>query len=150
MSNKKLTSDEVVMRMISLSEQKYNCSQILMALFLENEQKENPELMRAMAGLGDGCGFFQETCGIMTGAASVLGLYAGKGTDNEEESDHLLPMLEAFGEWFQKETSEKFQGTRCKEIVGDLVGTDQGKQICGGLIFQSYTKLNDILSDYSY
>ena len=150
MSDKKMTQDEVVTRMISLAGQKYNCSQILMALFLENEQKENPDLMRAMAGLGDGCGFFHETCGIMTGAASVLGFYAGKGADNEKESKHLLPMLEAFGEWFREETAEKYQGTRCREIVGDLVGTDQGKQICGGLIFQSYTKLNEILTDYNY
>ena len=86
----------------------------------------------------------------MTGAAGVLGLYVGKGAADEEESEHLLPMLEAFGEWFRRETGQRYQGTRCKEIVGDLVGTDEGKQICGGLIFQSYTKLNEILTEYSY
>ena len=64
--------------MIDLAEKKYNCSQIIMDLFLEQEQKENPGLMRAMSGLGDGCGFFHETCGVMTGAASVFGLYANR------------------------------------------------------------------------
>jgi len=141
------TPDEIVGRMIDLAEKKYNCSQITMALFLEQEQKENPDLMRAMSGLGDGCGFFHETCGIMTGAASVFGLYAGKGADNEEESDHLLPMLEEFGDWFCRETTEKYKGTRCKEIVGDQVGTLEGKQTCGALIFKAYNQINAILSN---
>ncbi len=142
------TPDEIVARMIELSEKQYNCSQILMALFLEHEQKENPDLMRAMSGLGDGCGFFKETCGIMTGGASVLALYAGKGSDHETESDHLLPMLEDFGDWFRQETAKNFNGTRCKDIAGDLVGTPEVKQICGGLIFQAYTRINEILVSY--
>ena len=62
----------MVSRMIELAENKYNCSQIMMILALEQEDRENPGLVRAMSGLGDGCGFFQETCGIMTGAASIL------------------------------------------------------------------------------
>ena len=147
MSTKKRTPDEVVGRMIDLAEKKYNCSQIMMGLFLEQEQKENPDLLRAMSGLGDGCGFFHETCGIMTAAASVFGLYAGKGVDSEEESDHLLPMLEEFGDWFRRETVEKYKGTRCKEIVGDQVGTPEGKQICGTLIFEAYNQINAILSN---
>lgn len=142
------TPDEIVARMIELSEKQYNCSQILMSLFLEQDQKQNPDLMRAMSGLGDGCGFFQETCGIMTGGAGILALYAGKGSDQESESDHLLPMLEELGDWFRYETQKNFKGTRCKDIAGDLVGTPEVKQICGGLIFQTYNKINEILGSY--
>jgi len=148
MTPKTRTPDEIVTRMIDLSEKQYNCSQILMALFLEQEQKENPDLMRAMSGLGDGCGFFMETCGIMTGGASVLALYAGKGNGQESESDHLLPMLQELGDWFRQETTQKFKGTRCKDIAGDLVGTPEVKQICGGLIFQTYNKINELLDSY--
>ena len=43
-------------------------------------------MVRAMSGLGDGCGFFKETCGIMTAAAARLSWYAGKGSDEEIES----------------------------------------------------------------
>jgi C_GCAxxG_C_C family probable redox protein len=143
------TPDEVVTRMIGLAEKRYNCSQILMALFLEQEKKENPDLLRAMAGLGDGCGFFNETCGIMTGGASVLAFYRGKGSDNEIESDHLLPMLEDLGDWFRGKTKKKFNGTRCRDIAGDLVGTPEVKQICGGLIFETYNKINEILTAYA-
>ncbi len=140
------TTDEIVMQMIDLAEKKYNCSQILMILALQREGKENPDLVRAMSGLGDGCGFFQETCGIMTGAASLLSWYAGKGADGEEESETLLPMLQDLGEWFQQEIGAKNNGTRCKDIVGDLVGTPDGKQICGGIILQTYNKVDEILT----
>ena len=146
---KQLTADEIVIQMTELAEKKYNCSQILIILTLQQEGKGNPGLVRAMSGLGDGCGFFQETCGIMTGAASLLGWYAGKGTDGEEESEKLLPMLQDLGDWFQQEIGAKYSGTRCRDIAGDLVGTPECKQICGGIIFQTYIKVNEILVSHN-
>jgi hypothetical protein len=145
MTAQQKSADEIVSRMIQLAENKYNCSQIMMILALEQDGKANPDLVRAMSGLGDGCGFFKETCGIMTGAASILAWYAGKGADDERESDKLLLMLEELGDWFQQDIGAKYAGTRCYEIVGDLVGTDDGKQICGSIIFQTFGKVNEIL-----
>ena len=144
------TSDEIVNRMMQLAEKGYNCSQILMILALEQEGKELPDLVRAMSGLGDGCGFFKETCGIMTGAVSILSWYAGKGSDTEKESDKLLPMLQDFGDWFRQEIGEKYNGTRCQDIAGDLVGTPEVKQICGAIVFQSFGKVNEILASYEF
>jgi len=145
MTAQQKSADEIVTRMIRLAENKYNCSQIMMVLALEQEGRENPELVRAMSGLGDGCGFFRETCGVMTGAASILARYAGKGHDDEKESERLLPMLEDLGDWFQQTIASKYAGTRCNQIVGDLVGTENGKQICGSIIFQTFGKVNAIL-----
>ncbi len=150
MATQQKSADEMVNRMIQLAENKYNCSQIMMILALELENKENPDLVRAMSGLGDGCGFFKETCGIMTGAASILAWHAGKGADDEEESEKLLPMLEDLGDWFRQEIAAKYTGTRCNEIVGDLVGTPDGKQICGSIIFQTFGKVNAILANYDF
>jgi hypothetical protein len=150
MTAQQKSADEIVNRMIQLAENNYNCSQIMMFLALEQEGRENPELVRAMSGLGDGCGFFQETCGIMTGAASILAWHAGKGSDNERESEKLLPMLEELGDWFQQDIGAKYAGTRCHEIVGDLVGTDDGKQICGSIIFQTFGKVNEILASNEF
>ena len=147
---KKRSSDEIINRMITLAESKYNCSQIMMILSLEQENIENPGLVRAMSGLGDGCGFFNETCGVMTSAASVLAWYAAKGSDNEAESEKFLSMLQDLGEWFRQKTTSKFKGTSCKDIVGDLVGTPAGKQICGALIFETYIKMNEILTSYGF
>lgn len=146
----KRSKDEIIQRMIQLADNKYNCSQIMMALALEQEGHENPGLVRAMSGLGDGCGFFNETCGVLTSAASILAWYGGKGTDSEAESNALLPMLQDLGEWFRQKTASKFKGTSCRDIVGDQVGTPAGKQICGLLIFETYNKINEILSAYGF
>jgi hypothetical protein len=116
----------------------------------KSEGKENADLVRAMSGLGDGCGFFKETCGIMTGAACLISWYAGKGSDGEVESEKLLPMLQDLGDWFQAQIGDKYRGTRCEDIVGDLVGTPEGKQICGGVLFQTFEKVNEILAAYDF
>ena len=142
----KKSTEEIINQMIELADKKYNCSQILMILALDQEGKENADLVRAMSGLGDGCGFFKETCGIMTGAACLISWYAGKGSDDERESEKLLPMLQDLGDWFQAQFGDKYKGTRCEDIVGDLVGTTEGKQICGGVLFQTFEKVNEILA----
>ena len=97
------TSDATVKRMVELAENNFNCSQIVMALALEREGKNDPDLIRAVGGLGDGCGFLNETCGILTGSACMLSWYAGKGYGDEEVSGKLLPMLQDLGDWFEKE-----------------------------------------------
>ncbi len=54
MSTKKRTPDEVVGHMIDLAEKKYNCSQIIMGLFLEQEQKGEfsyPAIIQTIDGL---------------------------------------------------------------------------------------------------
>ncbi len=144
------TQDEIVIRMIELSEKNYNCSQILMVLALEESEKNNPDLVRGVSGLADGCGFFNETCGAMTSGAAIIALHAARGADDETDSEHLLPMLQEFGDWFQKEMGEKYNGTRCKDIAGDLVGTPEVKQICAGVVFETNNKVNEILKSYNF
>lgn len=141
---------DIIQRMIQLADSKYNCSQILMILALSQAGEDKADLVRAMAGLGNGCGFFYETCGIMTGAASVLAWYGGKGSVDETESEKLPFMLQDLGDWFRQQTAVNDKGTRCKDIVGDAVGTDTGKLICGGLILNTHTKVNEILEHYGF
>lgn len=144
------SQDDIVLRMIELSEESYNCSQILMIMALEEKGTPNPDLVRSISGLADGCGFFNETCGALTSAAGIIALHAAKGGDGETESKDLLPMLQELNDWFQEEIAGKFQGSRCKDIAGDLVGTPEVKQICGGVVFQTYNQVNSILESYGY
>ncbi len=136
--------------MVQLSVRNYNCSQIMTLLALEQAGYENTDLVRAMAGLGDGCGFFNETCGVMTSAACLLAWYGGNEFENETESDMLLPMLQDLGEWFQQKTANKCKSTLCKDIVGDQIGTPAGKKLCGTLIFETHNKVNEILTSYGF
>ncbi|MBF0205168.1 MAG: C_GCAxxG_C_C family protein, partial [Desulfamplus sp.] len=73
----------------------------MMILALEQAGHDNIDLVRAISGLGDGCGFFNETCGVMTSAASLLAWYGGKGSDTESESNSLLSMLQELSDWFR-------------------------------------------------
>jgi len=141
---------DIINRMIALADNHYNCSQIMLILAMDRAGQKNPDMVRAMAGLGDGCGFFKETCGIMTSASCILGWYGAKGSDREVESSHFLPMLQEMGDWFEQKILAEFKGTRCKDIVGDQAGTESGKIICGGLIYQTYEKLDDILTSYGF
>ncbi|MBI5845442.1 MAG: C_GCAxxG_C_C family protein [Deltaproteobacteria bacterium] len=145
-----LTETDILERMMYMADNGYNCSQILMDLTLKQLGRNNPDLVRAMSGLGDGCGFFQETCGVMTSAACVISLFAGKGADDENEERYLLPMLQDLNDWFQEEIGAKYKGTRCRDIVGDLVGTPSGKQICGGVVLMAWAKVNELLQSYGY
>lgn len=70
-------SDEIA-RMGQLHLQGFHCSQIMLILGLERQGKTNPDLVRAMTGLAGGLGFGGKNCGALTGAACLLGLYAGR------------------------------------------------------------------------
>jgi C_GCAxxG_C_C family probable redox protein len=144
------TEHEVATSMLELAEKNYNCSQIMMAVALEEAGRNNTDLVRSMSGLADGCGFFNETCGAMTGGAAIIAIHAARGDDSETESEHLLPMLQELGDWFQEKIGGKYQGTRCKDVAGDLVGTLEAKQICGGVVFDTYNKVNEILKSYGF
>ncbi|MFT5702592.1 MAG: hypothetical protein ACI8ZB_005515 [Desulforhopalus sp.] len=146
----KRSNHEVKKRMLQLSAMNYNCSQIMTLLALEQAGYDNTDLVRAMSGLGDGCGFLNETCGVMTSAACLLAWYGGNKSGNETESDLVPPMLQDLGEWFRQKTANKCKGTRCKDILGDQVGTPTGKKLCGALIFETHNKVNEILTSYGF
>jgi len=144
------SEEEIINRMVELADKNYNCGQIMLILAQDQENKKDSDLIRAMSGLADGCGFFKETCGIMTGGACLISWHSGKGDDSEEESENMLPMLQDYGEWFHKEIGQKFNGTTCQDIAGDLVGTHEGKALCGGIILQTFNKVNEILESYGF
>jgi len=142
--------EELVKRAIELAENDYNCSQILMKLALDKEGKENPDLIRSMYGLGDGCGFMNETCGILAGTACLLSWYATEKTGSEIPSDAILPMLQELKDSFEEAIEGKYTSTRCKDIVGDLAGSPEKKFICGPLLLQTYGRTREILQSYGF
>ena len=106
-------------QLMALRKQGFFCAQILMIMGLELQGKSNPELVRAMNALAGGIGFTGELCGALTGGACLLGVYAGKGTPDEEDDPRLMFMLEDLVKWFKSEYGQAFGGIRCAEILGD-------------------------------
>lgn len=102
--------------MLALYEQGYDCAQILMRMVLDAEGKENPDMIRALAGLNGGIGGSAGTCGCMTGGACLLAYYVGKGADDETAHKNYQDMMLKFTEWFKEYTAE-YGGVECYQIL---------------------------------
>jgi hypothetical protein len=139
--------DQTMLRMMELSYNGYYCSQILLILGLEAQGKSNPELVRAMGGLANGCGFAGGPCGTLAGAACLLSLYAGKGTDDEYQDEGLTYMLRDLGEWFTLTYGSRYGDTTCETIVGDRT---EMRQRCGAIVAETYAKVMELLTAGGY
>lgn len=140
--------DETRIRLLALGTKGYTCSQIVMIMVLEIRGETHPELVRAMSGLSYGCGNSRGNCGALTGGASVLGLYAGKGADNETGSEKLLTMTQELSDWFQERVAPH-GGIACQAIVGEA-SPEASRQTCGELVAETFEKVMEILQSNGY
>jgi C_GCAxxG_C_C family probable redox protein len=122
----------------------YCCSQILLLLALEAQELTNPPLVRAVGGLCMGIAGSGGACGILSGAACVLALYAGKGSD-EEKADEKLPLMYAeLTEWFEETVGKRYGGLTCTQILGEGPRRpDPG--VCGRILVDTQKKVSEIL-----
>ena len=143
--------DELALELFQLSAKGYCCSQMMLKMALDLEEKENPDLIRAVGGLCNGIGNSQKTCGVITGGIGILGLYAGKGEDQEYRKEEYNTMVEEYMEWFE----EEFESTECANLIGVTEffdpEHDTSYQVkCGEMIQEGYMKVMEILSDHGY
>jgi hypothetical protein len=136
--------DDTQIRMLQLGKKGYTCSQIILLLGLDVRGETNPDLVRAMAGLAYGCGSGRGNCGVLTGGCCLLGLYAGKGSDEETASERLSLMLQALTDWFVERTGCADDRISCDAIVGEA-GPAASRQKCGALAADTYAKAMEIL-----
>jgi C_GCAxxG_C_C family probable redox protein len=134
---------EEMIRMIQLAQQGFHCSQILLIMGLDAQGKENPDLVRAMAGLAGGLGFSGEVCGALSGGACLLGLYAGKGTADQEEDERLNLMINELVEWFSVQYGEPYGGIRCDNILEGDPGARTTR--CPGMVLGTYDQVKALL-----
>ncbi|MFI3271351.1 MAG: C-GCAxxG-C-C family protein [Pseudomonadota bacterium] len=132
---------------MELGGQGYCCSQILVLLAMRNAGLECAPLVRAMSGLCNGFGDCSGACGVLTGGLSVLGLYAGKGSiDQQADYTEQIPLLlESYRDWFTDVTSE-YGDITCEAIMDGNCGTVDPIK-CGGLLTAAHEKLIQILQD---
>ncbi len=135
-------------RITELLQQGFCCSQVLVLMGLEAQGKENPDLIRAMHGLCGGIGSAQETCGSLTGAACLLGLYAGRGQLTEAPNWQLGRMLDELADWFKEQVGQCYGGIRCADI---LAGDPANQPLrCPGIVVDTWQKAKDLLIDSGY
>lgn len=139
--------DQTMLRMMELGYNGYSCSQILLLLALEAQGKTDPDLIRAVGGLSHGAGCENGVCGTLTGAACLLGLYAGKGSDDEYEDDQLRYLLKELSDWFSSTFGTRYGGITCSEIVGDRT---EIRQRCGTVVAETWNKATELLAAAGY
>jgi len=140
--------DDTLIQMLRFAVKGYACSQIMVLLALDKSNTSNPGLVRAAAGLANGCGNGSGSCGILTGACCVLGYFAGKGTEEDQGNDKLFILLEEMTGWFEDNIGKRHGGISCQSIVGEA-GPENSKSICGGILSETYAQTMKILSEHS-
>ncbi len=137
-----------MMRMIELAQQGFYCSQILLVMGLEAQGKDNIDLIRTMSGLAGGVGFSGELCGVLTGGACLIALYAGRGVPEEEEDPRLNIMVSELVEWFSEEYGRMYGGIRCETILGDDPLARRTK--CPTMVRGTYEKVKALLLENGF
>ncbi len=107
----------------------YCCSQIIMELGLRELEKENPDLIAAMAGLCNGL-WQGKTCGILSAAICLLYL-----ADPEEAGSHAA----VFNDWFE----DSFGSQECDLLLEDNPLNKVEK--CPVMLEASFQKLCELL-----
>jgi C_GCAxxG_C_C family probable redox protein len=140
--------NDEMFRMVELGGKGFYCSQILIFMGLEAQGKENPDLIRAMAGLAGGLGFSGDTCGALTGGACLLGLYAGKGLDDEREDPRLNVMITELVEWFSDKYGKLYGGISCETILDKNPQSRNTR--CPSLVLGTYEKVKTLLLENGF
>lgn len=141
--------DDTTMDMMRLAARGYSCAQIMVAMALGMRGEENPALVRAMAGLAYGGGTGGGTCGALAGAWCLMGLYAGKGSDQETESPRLARMLEEITAWFHERIGPDLGDITCDAVTGED-GPAAARQRCGRLVADTFVRVMAILAENGF
>jgi C_GCAxxG_C_C family probable redox protein len=135
-------------RIEELNRQGFHCSDILLTLGLELRGEENPQLVKSVSALAGGMGFSGRTCGTLTGAACLLGLYAGRGTSEEEEDYRLHLLVTQLVEWFEQRFGEEYGGTTCDTIVEGRASNMAMR--CPGIVTETFQKVKELLVEEGF
>lgn len=133
-------------RLFQLAAQGFCCSQIVLMLGLDDQGKDNPDLIKAMNGLCGGIGRTGKTCGALTGGACLIGLNAGKGSSSELGHVKINLMINDLLDWFE----ETHGSIDCDGILD--YSLDEGNEYpvqCGNIVSSTYNKVREILAAYS-
>lgn len=134
--------------MKEMKSQGFVCSQIILKMGLELQGKENPDLIKSVQGLAGGLGFTGDICGALSGGTCLLGLYAGKGSSEDEDDPRLLFMIEDLVKWFKTEFGNLYGGTHCDDIVNN-----EGQKMavrCPQITAATYQKIKELLVENNF
>jgi len=135
--------DDTSLQIMQLTAQGFCCSQIMMQLTLADMGEENIPLVRAMAGLCEGAST-GDLCGVASGSACIMALYAAKGSSEETVLDSYPLLLAQFMDWY-KDNASSWGGIRCDDII-DFNG-GRKPEVCGDMMVRAREMILQILAE---
>ena len=102
-----------------------NCAQSVVSVY-SDEQKFDRELsLQISSGFGAGMGRLQETCGAITGAFMVIGLYnSNKYKDVAKGKEASIKMIQDFNDQFEN----LHASTKCHDLLKCDLKTVEGQK----------------------
>lgn len=139
---------EEMARITELHMQGFHCSQIVLMVGLEEQGKNNPDLVRSMTGLAGGLGFCGKNCGALTGTVCLLSLYGGRGELEERENHQLNKMIQELVDWFEETFATEYGGIDCQQIMNN----DPWNRLtrCPQVVSKTYLKAKELLEDNGF
>jgi C_GCAxxG_C_C family probable redox protein len=131
-----------------------NCAQAVLLGFADRFQIQEEHALSIACGFGAGMGRLQRTCGVVSGAYMVIGLYAGtKSIYNAERKEMAYSMIREFTHRFE----EKHGTSVCADLLHCDLNTKEGKAafegnrlketVCEKCIQLSLNILDDLMED---
>lgn len=128
-----------------------NCSQAVVAAFAEKLGYDKEMASQFSAGFGGGMGRLQETCGVVTGAFMVIGIYNSQlHKENLDRKEKSYEMIQEFNRRFM----EIHHSNNCRDLINCDLRTAEGRAvakenklhetICEGCMLTSITILNEL------
>jgi C_GCAxxG_C_C family probable redox protein len=102
-----------------------NCAQATVTAYSDDLNFDNELAARISCGFGGGMGRLQETCGAVTGAFMVLGIYyCSKFTDNKDRKEATYSAIQKFADRFNSIHST----LNCKSLMNCSLRTEEGQK----------------------
>ena len=123
--DKILDNKQIEEKAIKLFNAGFNCSQSVLSAFSDKLKLDNETALKVASGFGAGMGRLQSTCGAVTGAYMVFGVYCGnKYINNGERKEKSYLMVQEFNHRFVK----KHKTTDCKTLLNCNLTTEEGQK----------------------
>lgn len=101
-----------------------NCAQSVLLPYSGDYKFDDHLAYQISSGFGGGMGRLQKTCGAVTGAFMVLGIYNCKKYGNHKlQTDNNRILIQEFNRKFLL----KHNSTNCDELIGCNLNTDDGQ-----------------------
>jgi C_GCAxxG_C_C family probable redox protein len=117
--------DDLTVRTIEAFRSGLNCAQAVVGAFAEDLGYDRETAHRMAAGFGGGMGRLQATCGVVTGAFMVIGLYnSGLSDENRDRKENSYTMVREFHQKFL----EIHGSALCSDLIEVDLMTEEGRK----------------------